>query len=332
VLTGTGFLRRANRALVALLLFCPLVGYGADLDIPEIGVYLARLPDGSTKSQLFESLDASSIGVRIGSVTLFIQRLDDPVPAGASVTEPAYLKALQENFGDDLGAKADGQATTVSGRAAWTLYSAVRSPDLIFVPPIQPVARFASYTCVTYVIANEHAYRLRANATAPYDPHAPNVRPPDFVAAVQAIFDITFQPVVGPPASADKLARVKHPRMIVPPMDLYPAPARRLNEEGVVDVEYSIDGNGHARDVKQLYASSPHLGTHLPEYLKSAAFRVPTTWEQTGSQNERYTMEFQFALSPPQGCSATSLAAPRIPEATVIAVCSSRLPGAPVTH
>jgi hypothetical protein len=63
VLTGTVFLRRANGALVALLLFCPLVADGADLDIPEIGVYLTRLPDGSTKSQLNEWLDASAIGV-----------------------------------------------------------------------------------------------------------------------------------------------------------------------------------------------------------------------------------------------------------------------------
>jgi Gram-negative bacterial TonB protein C-terminal len=114
-------------------------------------------------------------------------------------------------------------------------------------------------------------------------------------------------------------------------MDLYSAVARRLNEEGIVDVEYSVDGNGHARDVKEVYASSPHLGSQIPEYLKSAKFGVPANWEQTGSQNARYTLEFRFALGPPQGCSATSGAAPRNPEARVISVCGSRLPGAP-TH
>ena len=324
---------RPSTALGALLLWCPLVGHGADLDIPEIGVYLTHLPNGSTKSQLSEALDASSIRVRIGSVTLFIQRLDDPVPAGVSITDRAYRKALQENFGDDLGPKADGQATTVSGRAAWTLYSAVRSPDIVLgPPPSAPVARFASYTCVTYVIANEHAYRLRADATAPYDPHTPSVGPPDFITAVQAMTDITFQPLVRPPASADKPAPVKQPRMIAPPTDLYPAVARRLGEEGIVDVEYSIDATGHARDVREVYASAPHLADHIPGYLQSAVFRVPANWEQTGSQNARYTFEFRFALSPPQGCSALSGAEPRLPGATVISVCGSRLPGAPVTH
>jgi hypothetical protein len=115
---------------------------------------------------------------------------------------------------------------------------------------------------------------------------------------------------------------------------LYPAPARRLGEEGIVDVEFSIVSAGHARDVRQLYASAPDLGSHIPEYLKGAVFRVPANWEQTGSQNERYTLEFRFALSPAQGCGGVSTTEPRIANAIVIAVCGALLPpaGAAVAH
>jgi hypothetical protein len=196
-------MHRIITATAALLLLQPLVGYSADLDIPEIGVYLTNLPAGSTKSTLSESLDSSAIAVHVGKVALFILRLDDPVPAGTSVTDSAYLKALRENFGDKLDPKADGRATTVSGRAAWTEYRGVISPLVTVVTGgrASTLSQVATYTCVTYVIANEHVYRLSANTTAPYDAHAPNDKPPDFVSALKAMFDLTFQPVVRPPVT-----------------------------------------------------------------------------------------------------------------------------------
>ena len=140
--------------------------------------------------------------------------------------------------------------------------------------------------------------------------------------------DITFERVIRPPASAGKPTPVKPPRMIAPPTQLYPPQARRLGEQGVVDFEYTIDGSGHAQDIQQLYASAPQLAELIPAYLRSAQFRVPANWEQTGSANGRYTTEFRFALSPPQGCGAVSTAEPRIAGAWVIGVCDIRLPPA----
>lgn len=308
-------MRRSSTPLVALLLLQPVIGYGTEVDIPEIGVRLTNLPEGATKSKLFQRLDAYSISVQIGGVPLSIMRLEDEVPVGVTLTDAAYRTALQENFGDDLGPKSHSQATSISGNTAWTMFSAV-----------QPIpAPVVDYTCITYVIANNHPYRLRVYTEAIYASHAPITRPPDFDAAVKAMSHITFGPVTRPPPSPDS-TRLKFPRMITKPRaDLYPDAARARNEEGVVDVEFTIDGKGHARDVKQIYESSPRLGSQIPAYLKGAEFRVPANWEQSGLQSSWFTLEFEFALgTPPKGCGGSP--EPRIPGAEVITVCGSRLP------
>ena len=306
---------RPCSALVALLLVQPVASYGIDIDIPEIGVRLVHLPDGAKKSKLTETLDTSAISVQVGSVPLTITRLDDPVAPGTVITDAAYRKALQENFDDDLGPKAHGQATSISGQAAWTMFRAVQ-------PVPAPVAEF---TCISYVIANEHAYRLGAYVTATYGPHEQMKRPPDFDAALQAMSDITFEPVTRPPDSPSTSTTPKFPRVIGLGNLNYPDSSRARNEEGIVDVEFNIDGKGRAQNIKQIYSSSPRLDSEVETFMKSAVLRVPASWEQSGMQTSRFTAEFQFALTnPPQGCSAQSQ--PRIPGAEVIRVCGSRLP------
>lgn len=300
---------------VPLLLLYAVASHSTEIEVPEMGVRLTNLPEGTTKSKLFETLDSYSTSVQIGSVSLNIMRLEDPAPVGASLTDATYRKALQDNFGDDLGPKARGQTTFISGNTAWTLFTAV-----------QPIpAPVVDYTCITYVIANDHPYRLRAYTEAVYSSHTPINRPPDFDAAVQAMSYIKFEPVTRPPSSPDLSSRLKLPRYVAKQGNLYPDAARARNEEGVVDVEFSIDGKGHARDVKQTFESSSHLAKHISEYLNGTEFRVPANWEERGLQASRFNMEFQFVLATPsRGCGVE--AQPRVLDATVITVCGSRLP------
>jgi hypothetical protein len=306
-----------RKALCAVMvLLCPIAGYATDVDLPEMGIRISNLPAGATASKVAEYADASSVSVHVGDAVLHIERLSDRVPSGSTVADSSYRQSLQANFRDDLGPKARTQATSISGFPAWTMSSATL---------LAPVST-ATYTCITYVVAYEHAYRLRAYMRAPYDSKTPNNAPPDYLAVVQAMSDTTFGPVTAVAALTAQLSPRNLKMANLPNIGLYPEVARAHNEEGVVDVEYSVDGKGRVHDATQIYASSPRLGERVPEFLKAVVFRVPANWEATGSQNARYNMEFQFLLttsSSSQQCGPGP--EPRIAEAEVISVCSTRL-------
>ncbi|HWG31944.1 MAG TPA: hypothetical protein VN676_15415 [Steroidobacteraceae bacterium] len=306
-MNGTGI------RLVPILLLLPMVSYGAGVYIPKMGIRLNDLPDNVTASKLIENLDAHSVTVYFGDATLSILRLQDATPAGATLNDAAYRKALEDNFGDDMRSGFHGEATSIAGNGAWTWSRATHLSPL-------PVVE---YTYVTYVIANEHAYRLRVHDNGPYTPHEPDARPPDVQAALNAIPEITFEPAAAP---APDSARLKIPRMIAGLGDLYyPDAAVRRNQEGVVDVEFSIDGKGHAVDVKETYAAFSDLGKKIPGFLQNATFRVPPDWEANGHRAARFDMEFQFSLGLlAHGCREAPES--RVPGASVISLCRSRLP------
>jgi hypothetical protein len=250
------------------------------------------------------------VGVLFGEVLLNIYRVEDPVLPNASVTDAAYREGLHADFDDNLGSNAHGEATSIAGHTAWTTISA----HLWEPGPV------VDYTCITYVIANQHLYRLHtfARGTA-------KKRPADFDAAVRAMSDITFEPVRRPTLadSGSSSQRLKMPRFKPgphgPDLPNFTGPS---GERGIVDVEFSIDRKGHARDIKQTYATSRALAKGVLAFLQAGVFRVPASWEANGSHNLRFTQEFQFSFAAPgQRCPDAS--EPHIPDADVVPICTS---------
>jgi len=116
----------------------------------------------------------------------------------------------------------------------------------------------------------------------------------------------------------------KLPRF-VPGQDLnYPMSAMRLNKQGPVDLEFSIDGQGHVQNLNEIYAPSSQFGAVAVTYLQGGVFKVPPDWESLGSR-ERFTIEFQFTLVPRGATCPAPQALPRIPNANVIRICSHQL-------
>lgn len=109
-----------------------------------------------------------------------------------------------------------------------------------------------------------------------------------------------------------------------PNVDWYPPAAQRRGEQGVVDMEFGIDGTGHVRDVQQTFAVSDTLGKAARALLQSLTYRVNPSWEVKGYQTLRFNLEVQFLLT---GIDAHCPGAlpPRVPAAEAVVVCGSLL-------
>jgi len=124
------------------------------------------------------------------------------------------------------------------------------------------------------------------------------------------------RPQLSGPESAATADRARMPRFNyenVPPW--YPPASMKGTE--AVDIEFNVDGRGHAKDLQQTYAASPELGAIASAYVRGRLFVVPADWEAKSSQNERFTIEFQFST----GCPPPR-AQPRIHDVPVIATCA----------
>jgi hypothetical protein len=174
-----------------------------------------------------------------------------------------------------------------------------------------------------YTIVDQYPYRIIVTAMG--------AKPPaEFDAVVKAVQSAAaFYPVRRSVETewlaAEHLDRI--PRFV--PGDfipLYPPSSIRRREQGAVDVEFSIDGQGRATGLKQVKAAYSDLGERLPEYFKQGVFKVPRDWEQTGSDKRRFTREFLFTLAPPgSACPASRAPAdvPNAPDVTYICTAAS---------
>jgi hypothetical protein len=166
--------RAAVVPLIALLCW-PLLGEASEFDLPELGVRLTNLPSAVAKTEHPGGYDAV---MRLGTAQLNIHREDAPVPAGSDVAEPAYRAQLDRRYPGGVESKILGAPTSVGGHSAWTVVDA-RSGS----------SELTHYTCLTYVIVDQHLYRLAVTADG-----SPG-RPPEFDALVKALSGITFEPV-----------------------------------------------------------------------------------------------------------------------------------------
>lgn len=171
-------MQKVRATWLALLFLWPLASHASEVDIPELGIRLTLLPPAASKPQIAEQHGGYQADTRLGSALLSIYRQDDPVPAGSDVAEPSYRAMLDARFGNAVDSKNEGAPTAVGGHSAWTVVLARESRD-------SPT----NYVCVTYVIVDEHLYRLAVTA------QALSGRPPEFDSLVGAMSGVAFEQV-----------------------------------------------------------------------------------------------------------------------------------------
>lgn len=168
-------------AWLALLILWPLATHASDVDIPELGIMLTTLPAAASKPQIARHDAGFEATTRLGAALLSVYRDDDPAPAGSDVAEPNYRAMLDARFGNTVESKSEGAPTAVGGHSAWTVVDTRESKDSL-----------TDYVCVTYLIVDEHLYRLTVTAQG-----SPG-RPPEFDSLVRAMSGVRFEQVRRP--------------------------------------------------------------------------------------------------------------------------------------
>jgi hypothetical protein len=168
---------RSRSAWLAVLLLWPILGQADDADVPELGVHLTALPPEASRPVVSAQLGGAELATQAGVAQLRIYREELPVAAGSDIADPRYRATLDGKF-RMLESRTQGAPTTLAGHSAWT------------VVDVHPLSSGSTrYTCLTYVIADEHLYRLIVTAESSLG------RPADFDALVVAMSGVKFEPV-----------------------------------------------------------------------------------------------------------------------------------------
>ncbi len=172
-------MHRPRAVPLAALLLWPLAVPATEVDLPELGVRLSGVPDAATKPQVSERTEQPGgydAVLHLGTAELNIYREEDPVPAGSDVADPGYRASLDRRYQASVESKTLGAPTSLGGHSAWTVVDArTASADL------------TRYTCLTYVIVDQHLYRLAVTA------EGSPARPPEFDQLVRALSSVSFQ-------------------------------------------------------------------------------------------------------------------------------------------
>lgn len=323
--TLTDVIAQARRWALLLLVLLPVVSQADVAEIPELGVKFLALPSGVSAFQLLERPAGYEATARQGIFFLSIYRLDEPVPAGSKLRDASYRASIETKLGLQAGSLKRGSAKRLGDYDAWTPDGWMSKGSLIALIGPDWVHPTALYSWTIYAIGDQHLYRVSVNGAGPE-------ATAEFVALVKGVHRIVFGPVQRappPPVESAATAPGKMPRFVSGNSDdLYPAPARRLDEQGPVDVEFNIDGQGHVQDVKQTYAAVHDFSAGALQFLHAGVFRVPPDWEATGSDKLRFSMEFQLSLVGP-GESCPSKQSPRVVDAYVVGICGSAIARSP---
>jgi len=171
---------RASLISLTAVLLLPLAAHADNVDIPELGVRVTALPSAATQPQVTQGTQYPTVYdavLHLGKASLTISREDDPVPPGSDVADPSYRAQLDRRYRGGVESKALGAPTAVGGHSAWTVVDARE----------QGSSDLTHYTCLTYVIVDQHLYRLAVTADG-----SPG-RPPEFDALVKALSGVTFE-------------------------------------------------------------------------------------------------------------------------------------------
>jgi hypothetical protein len=168
-------------SLTAVLLW-PLTAAANDVEVAELGVRLGTAPDGLTQPQVTQRPTGYDAVIRYGLATLEVFREDDPAPPGSDVADPRYRALLDRRYRGAVESKTLGAPTSLGGHSAWTVVDAREDSS----------ADHTHYTCLSYVIVDQHLYRLEVTADG-----SPG-RPPEFDSLVKALSGVSFQQVQRP--------------------------------------------------------------------------------------------------------------------------------------
>ena len=174
-------MRRSGIGPLTVVLLWPLAAQANEVDIPELGIRLTAVPSAATKPQVNEQTAGYAAVMHLGAAELNIQREENPVPAGSDVADPKYRALLDRRYQESVESKTLGAPTSLGGHSAWTVVDARSgSPEV------------THYTCLTYVIVDQHLYRLAITADG-----SP-ARPPEFDELVKALSAVSFELVQRP--------------------------------------------------------------------------------------------------------------------------------------
>jgi hypothetical protein len=165
-----------SRWWLAGALFWPLVIRAADFDVPELGVRLTALPAEAVPPQVSPATGGYEATTKAGVAEFSIYREEAPAPTGSDVADPRYREVLDRQFKDELESRSEGAPTQLAGHSAWTVVDARRVSS-----------GSTLYTCLTYLIVDEHLYRLIVTA------HSALGRPPEFDSLVVAMSGVKFE-------------------------------------------------------------------------------------------------------------------------------------------
>lgn len=175
-------MHRSSFVALAAVLLWPLAADANDVDVPELGVRLSTLPSGMTQPEVTQRPAGYDAVTRLGLATLEIFREDDPAPPGSDVADPRYRAVLDRRYHGGVESKTLGAPTSLGGHSAWTVVDAREDSS----------AEVTHYTCLSYVIVDQHLYRLAVTADG-----SPG-RPPEFDAVVKALSGVSFEQVQRP--------------------------------------------------------------------------------------------------------------------------------------
>ena len=175
-------MHRSSFVALAAVLLWPLAADANDVDVPELGVRLGTLPSGMTQPQVTQQPGGYDAVTRFGLATLEIFREDDPAPSGSYVADPRYRAQLDRRYRSGVESKTLGAPTSLGGHRAWTVVDAREDSS----------SDKTHYTCLSYVIVDQHLYRLAVTADG-----SPG-RPPEFDAVVKALSGVSFEQVQRP--------------------------------------------------------------------------------------------------------------------------------------
>lgn len=171
-------MQRANTVWPLLVLTWTLAAHADGADVPALGLRIASLPEGTSAPVISQVAGGDQMSVQLDKATLTIFRAGAPEPEGSDVANPAYRASLDARFNAQLDSKEQGAPTALGGHGAWTVVEARSGSE----------SEATRYACVTYVIVDQHLYRMTVHAAG--DP-----RPPEFDGLVKALSGITFEPL-----------------------------------------------------------------------------------------------------------------------------------------
>ncbi|MGB6486443.1 MAG: energy transducer TonB [Steroidobacteraceae bacterium] len=274
-------MRKVAIAACSIVFLLPFAAHAVDIDYPALGVKLTALPASAKTVYAQERFKGYEAQASFGPTTkVQIFRFDESVRDG-NIADPAYRDALLKQFGIQPGSSGTQLVATVAGRPAWVVGA---SQQLV------PGAVMAYY-CNYYLVVSQHFYWIDISAFG-----APKAASSDFDAAATNIATgLVFEPVR--PQPEKPLAPGEMPAFLMGNAPWhYPDSARRLGEQGVVKVEFTIGGDGTAQDVKVTSNAGADLAQVAVSMLKDGGFKVPQGWQQSA---QTFTMEWHFKLDCP---------------------------------